>query len=47
MQFMAEKNIENKYRKLTDIEHVLNRASVYIGSTKIHKSDKWLYNEFS
>ena len=41
---MAEKNIENKYRKLTDIEHVLNRASVYIGSTKIHKSDKWLFN---
>ena len=34
MQFMAEKNIENKYRKLTDIEHVLNRSSVYIGSTK-------------
>lgn len=41
---MAEKNIENKYRKLTDIEHVLNRSSVYIGSTKIHKSDKWLFN---
>ena len=44
MRFMAEKNIENKYRKLTDIEHVLNRSSVYIGSTKIHKSDKWVFN---
>ena len=36
---MSEKSIENKYRKLTDIEHVLNRSSVYIGSTKIHNSN--------
>lgn len=36
------KGIEHKYRKLTDIEHVLLRGSMYIGSTNSHISQEWI-----
>lgn len=39
------KKIENRYRKLDDIEHCLLRPGMYIGSIKPHKTKKYLYNE--
>lgn len=37
--------IEKKYRKLTDIEHVLARSGMYIGSIKPHNGEKWVLDE--
>lgn len=39
------RNIEEKYKKLDDITHVLQRNSMYIGSIKPHTADKWVLNE--
>jgi DNA topoisomerase-2 len=39
------KNIEEKYKKLDDISHVLQRNSMYIGSIKPHTADKWIIEE--
>lgn len=36
------KNIDDKYRKLDDIDHCLNRPGMYIGSIKPHKANKWI-----
>ena len=36
------KNVEQKYRKLTDIEHVLLRPGMYVGSIKPHDSEVFL-----
>lgn len=36
------KKIEDKYRKLTETEHVLQRPSMYIGSTSINISNKYI-----
>ena len=33
------KNVNQKYRKLTDVEHVLLRPGMYVGSTK-HKTEE-------
>ena len=41
---MADNRIEKKYRKLTDIEHVLHRPSMYIGSIKAHSGFQYVYN---
>tara|TARA_R110000868_G_scaffold75697_10_gene218327 strand:+ start:28 stop:1902 length:1875 start_codon:yes stop_codon:yes gene_type:complete len=41
---MINKDIEKKYRKLSDIEHVLHRPYMYIGSTKAHTGDHYLFN---
>ena len=38
------KKIEYKYKKLDDIEHVILKPSMYIGSTKSHSTTKWLLN---
>jgi DNA topoisomerase-2 len=40
-----EKSIEHKYRKLSDIEHVLARPGMYVGSVKPHESNLFLLNE--
>ena len=37
--------IENKYKKLDDISHVISRSGMYIGSIKTHEGYKWLLNE--
>ena len=37
--------IEQKYRKLSDIEHVLLRPGMYVGSTKTREEDAWLLAE--
>ena len=42
-----EKTIEKKYRKLTDIEHVLARPGMYVGSIKPHESDLFILGEDS
>lgn len=39
-----EKGIEKKYRKLSDIEHVLARPGMYVGSIKPHEADIFLLN---
>lgn len=39
-----EKTIEKKYRKLTDIEHVLARPGMYVGSVKPHEADLFILN---
>lgn len=39
------KSIEQKYKKLSDIEHVLLRPGMYIGSTQPHTAETWVYNE--
>jgi len=37
-----DKTIEDKYKKLSDEQHVLHRPSMYIGSVKPHKALKWI-----
>lgn len=39
------KKIEDKYKKLTDIEHCLLRPGMYIGSIKPHTAFKWIIEE--
>jgi DNA topoisomerase-2 len=38
------KGIEQKYQKLTDVEHVLLRPFMYIGSISPHTGDQYLYD---
>lgn len=38
-------SIENKFRKLDDIEHVLKRPGMYVGSIKPHTANKYLLDE--
>ena len=42
---IPNKSIEEKYRKLSDIEHVLVRSSMYVGSTKLVEDDVRLLSE--
>lgn len=42
---VTDKTIEQKYRKLTDIEHVLLRPGMYVGSTKPREDDVYLLAE--
>lgn len=35
----------DNYQKLTDIEHVLHRPSMYIGSMNIRTDDNWIFDE--
>ena len=37
--------IENKYKKLDDISHVISRSGMYIGSIKFHEGNKWILTE--
>lgn len=41
---MAKKAIEDKYKAMTDIEHVLFRPGMYVGSTKKEIQSGYLYN---
>ena len=38
-------SVDKKFKKLTDIEHVLARPGMYIGSIKPHTTLKWLMDE--
>ena len=42
---LNQKSIEQKYRKLSDIEHVLLRPGMYVGSTKSREEDVWLISD--
>ena len=44
---MTSEEISKKYQALDEIQHVLKRPGMYIGSTKNHESDEWLQNEES
>lgn len=39
------KKIEDKYKKLDDIDHVLARPGMYVGSIKPHTANKWILCE--
>ena len=39
------KKIEDKYKKLDDIDHVLARPGMYVGSIKPHTANKWIVDE--
>lgn len=39
--------IENKYQRLTDIEHVLLRPGMYVGSVKPHTDEVYLFDKKS
>jgi DNA topoisomerase-2 len=39
---MSTKDITRKYQILDEVEHVLKRPGMYIGSTKPHQSQEWL-----
>ena len=41
---MAKKTIEDKYKSMSDIEHVLFRPGMYVGSTKAETMCGFLYN---
>jgi DNA topoisomerase-2 len=41
---MRKKNVAETYQKLTDIEHVLKRPQMYIGSTVAHSGENYLYD---
>ena len=42
---MKDKSIEEKYKKLTDIEHILLRPGMYISSTKPTIGYKWIVED--
>lgn len=42
---MGEKTLEQKYKKLTDIDHVLLRPGMYIGSINPHTEECYIYND--
>lgn len=41
---MTSKQISEKYQLLSEVEHVLKRPGMYVGSTKPHTSEEWLQN---
>lgn len=41
---MKNKELATKYQKLTDIEHVLHRPYMYVGSTQAHRGNQHLFN---
>lgn len=41
----ATKTIEETYKKLTSVEHILHRPDTYIGDVKIQKELMWIYSE--
>ena len=42
---MKAEEISKKYELLDEIQHVLKRPGMYIGSTKPHKSEEYFLNE--
>ena len=41
----SNKEISKKYQLLDEIEHVLKRPGMYIGSTKPHTSNEWILQD--
>jgi DNA topoisomerase-2 len=38
------KKIEEKYQELSEIQHILNRPGMWVGSTKSEEKDSFIYN---
>ena len=38
------KKIEEKYQELSEIQHILNRPGMWVGSTKLEEKDIFIYN---
>lgn len=45
MVVKESKSVEERYKKLSDIEHVLLRSGMYLGSTQPHTAECWTYDE--
>lgn len=41
---MQQKTIEEQYKSMSEIDHILHRPGMYVGSTKIEKKDLFVYN---
>ena len=41
---LTTEQINKKYQLLSEVEHVIRRPGMYIGSTKPHQSQEWLQN---
>lgn len=41
---MTKKKIEEKYKSMDEISHILNRSGMYVGSTKYEEKDWFIYN---
>lgn len=41
------KKIEEKYQELSEIQHILNRPGMWVGSTKSEEKDSFIYNSKS
>ena len=39
------KKIEEKYQELSEVQHILNRPSMWVGSPKSEEKDAFIYNE--
>ena len=39
------KKIEEKYQELSEVQHILNRPGMWVGSTKSEEKDAFIYNE--
>lgn len=42
---MKQKTIEEKYKSMDEISHILMRSGMYVGSNKFEECDKFIYNE--
>ena len=38
------KKIEEKYQELSEIQHILNRPGMWVGSIKTEEKDAFVYN---
>lgn len=41
------RSIEETYKKLTQLEHILQRPGMYVGNTKLHTENMWVFDEKS
>lgn len=41
---MTKKTIEQKYTELSEVQHILIRPSMWVGSTKMEEKDMFIYN---
>ena len=40
----TKKSIEETFKKMSQREHILNRSGMYIGDTKLHNEEMWVWN---
>lgn len=41
---MKDKRIEERYRSMSEIDHILHRPGMYVGSTKLESSHRFIYS---